>query len=302
MENPSSITDGLTIRGIPLHVSHPGEVFWVDENAGFPGRGTFKNPDVSYELAMSRCVADRGDVIIGKPGHIENISAAADLTCDIAGVALIGTGRGSKQTKIVWDTISDADIDITAANVSFSNLWLYNNYADVDGAFDVSAAGDYFTIQDCVWTDGSSSLDLEEGVNLAVNADHFAFINNIVKLYTGGDTESLIFTAGESVDMTVTGNSIIMPATAAIFDINATALTGTPLFRNNFMLNLDTSTGLSVSIHSSTVAMFVDEMYGSDKDNTVPAATLTNSFMYYCNGVDQADYYSVAWPATATAW
>ncbi|MBW2003088.1 MAG: hypothetical protein JRI72_00525 [Deltaproteobacteria bacterium] len=283
-------------------MANPGNVFWVDENASSPGRGTFKNPDTSIDSCMSRCVANRGDIIMVKPGHIENISAAGDLTCDVAGVTILGTGCGSKQAKIVWDTADTADVDVTAANVTFSNLWLYNNYANVDGAFDVSADGDYFTIQNCRWTDASAAKELEEGVNLAAGASYFAFINNEVKLYTGSGTESLVFTAGECVDMTVVGNSIVMAATAAIFDCDATALTGTPLFKDNLMINLDTTTGLCVAIDGSTVGVFVGERYGSNKNNTVPASALTVSYCIDCHGVDQDNTSSIAWPGTATAW
>lgn len=300
---PGGFNHGLTIREIPLHMAHPGETFWVDENASSPGRGTFRNPDISIESCMSRCVADRGDIITVKAGHVENISETGGITCDVAGVAIVGTGRGSKQAKIEWDTTENADIDVTAANVTFSNLWLYNNYADVDGAFDVAAGGDYFTIQDCIWTDGSNSLDLEEGINLAVGANYFAFIGNTVKFYTGSDTESLVLTQGESIDITVTGNSIIMAASAAIFALNATALTGTPLFRDNFMLNLDnTATVPCVALNSATVAMFANERQGSDKSAGIPASDISASFMIECHGTDQNDTSSLIWPTSQTVW
>ncbi len=301
---PGGFTSGIHVRGIPLHVAHPGEVFWVDENAATPanGRGTFRNPATSIDAAMSLCVANRGDIVMVKPGHIENISAAGDLACDVAGVAVVGTGVGDKQAKIVWDTADTADVEVTAASVTFSNMWLYNNYANVDGCFDCSAAADYLTIQGCRWTDASAAAEIEEGINLAAGANFFAFLNNDVRLYTGSGTESLVLTAGECIDLNVQNNTIVMAATAAIFDCDATALTGTPLFRNNTMINLDTTTGLTVAIANTTVGVFIGERHGSNKNNTVPISDTSVSYMIDCHGVDQDNTSSLIFPSTATAW
>jgi hypothetical protein len=247
-------------------------------------------------------VAGRGDVIMVKPGHVENISDAGDLVCDVIGVSIIGTGTGDDQAKIEWDTADDADIDVTVANVTIANMWLFNNYANVDGCIDVAAGGTYFTVSGCRWTDGSATLEIEEGINLAVDADFFKFLNNDVRLYTGSGTESLVFADGECIDMTVENNTIIMAATAAIFDCDKTAITGTPLFRNNAMVQLDGTTGLCVAVHANTVAVFVNERYAGDKANTVPCATTTLSFGIHCHGSELNDVGSLLWPSTATAW
>ncbi len=300
---PGGFGGGLTIRGVPIQSTHAGAMFWVDENANNKSnnRGTFDSPCSSIDNAMALCVANRGDIIGVKPGHVENISAAAALTCDVAGVAIVGFGVGSKQAKIVWDTAATADIDVTAADVTFSNLWLHNNYANVDGCFDVAATGDYFTIQGCRWTDGSNALEMEEGVNLADDADHFAFINNVVRLYDGSGTESLVFTTGESIDMLVEGNSIIMEASTSIFDIDAEALTGTPLFRGNAMVNLAAAADYCVEINASTAAIFIDERYGCAGE-AEPVNDPAASYLINCHGVDGLDQSSLIFPKTATAW
>ena len=297
-----SYADGIVLRGMPLLTLYPGNVYWVDSNGGGSSKGTFKSPVSTIAEAMGLCTASNGDIIMCKPGHVETISAAADLTCDKADVAIIGTGAGSNQSKIVFDTADTADIDITASGVTFYNMWIYLNFANVDGCFDVAATGTYFTMQKCRWTGGTAALDFEEGINLAAAANYFSFIDNDVRVLTAGDGESLVYTVGESIDMTVTGNFIAIPATTAIFNIVATALTGTPIFRNNTMINLDTTTGICVSIHADTVAVFCDEKYGAVKDNVIPASTLTKSFCIECHGVDLAARGSLLWPATPTNW
>ena len=293
--------DGIVLRGMPLLTLYPGNVYWVDENGGGGSKGTFSHPVASIDTAVGLCTAGNGDIIMVKPGHIENISAAGDLTCDVAHVAIVGLGAGDDQAKIVFDTADTADIDVTAANVSFVNMWFEANYANVDGAIDVAATGDYLTIQGCRFTATSTALDFEEGINLAVGANYFSFINNDVHLIEGTDGESLVATAGESLSMRVIGNNIVMEASTSIFDIDASAITGAPLFRDNYMCNLTAAADYCVEIDAATVAHFVNERYacaGAAEPVNDPAA----SFLVHCHGVDGVDQSSLIFPATATAW
>src|SRR3990167_8350785 len=98
---PTGFSTGITVRGLPLSVSHPGEIFWVNNSSVLAkggvsgsntGGGTYHRPFSTIDYAIGRCVASRGDVIMVMPGHAENVTAAAGITMDVAGVALIGLG------------------------------------------------------------------------------------------------------------------------------------------------------------------------------------------------------------------
>src|SRR3990167_7067382 len=100
---PRGFAVGVTIRGVPLIQTNPGQVYWVyNGTALLPGqiggsdgnKGTFDQPFSTLDYAVSRCVADRGDIIFVKPGHAETIATATALAIDVAGVAVIGLGRG----------------------------------------------------------------------------------------------------------------------------------------------------------------------------------------------------------------
>lgn len=299
---PGGFLHGLTIAGMPIQTTNPGKVFWVDENASRTGRGTFNSPDTSIDTCMSRCVAGRGDIIMVKPGHEENISAAAGLVCDIAGVAIVGTGRGDDQAKITFDTADTADIDVTAANVSFVNMWFYANYANVDGAIDVAAGGDYLTIQNCRVSAGSTALDFEEFINLAAGAHNFSFIGNDVELLEGTDGEALVLTAGDSDSMRVIGNNIVMESSTSIFDLDAAAITSNgPIFRDNFMVNLTAAADYCVEIQATTVAYFCNERY-SCAGAAIPVNDGSASHFVNCQGCDGVNQSSLIFPKTATAW
>lgn len=282
-----------------------GPRWFVDSNNGVDATGragkTADTPFASIDYAIGRCTADEASQIVCMEGHEDNISAAGDITCDVADVELIGLGNGSRCAKLIWDTATTADIDVSAANVTFNGFWMHNNFADVAEGFDVAATGDYFTIKNCRVTDGAANLEMVTLVALAAAANNFTFLNNIVQGYPISGQASLVKTAGECIDMVVANNSIIMCATESIFDLNATALTGNPLFRNNLMFNLIAVADYCVEIDASTPGIFVNERYGCN-GAAEPVNDPAASFLINCQGVDAPDTYSILFPKTATAW
>ena len=297
----NSYADGIIMRGMPLLTLYPGDVYWVDENGGGSDKGTFLSPVASIGEALALCTSGNGDTIMVKPGHVENISSAGALDMNKSDIAVVGTGSGSIQAKIVFDTAAAACMNVTAANVSFVNMWFMSSFADVTSAINVSAAGDYFTIQGCRISNGTAATEFAIFLSLAVNADYFSFINNDVNLILGGGLTSFVITAGESLGMRVIGNTIVGPATACFFDLDATELTGEPLFMDNAMLNITAAADFVVEINASTVGLWVNERYACASE-VVPIATTTNSFYVDCEASELADVGSLLFPATPTAY
>ena len=80
-------SQGLTIRGLPIALAHPGKVFFVGDatnvkaypnrKTGSDGnRGSFLDPYATIDYAVGQCLAGRGDIIYVLPGHVEDIAAA----------------------------------------------------------------------------------------------------------------------------------------------------------------------------------------------------------------------------------
>ena len=119
---PSGFSTGITVRGLPLNVSHPGEIFFVNNSTvlakggvgGSNGNpGTYIKPFSTCEGAINNGAvrASRGDVIFAMPGHAETISTATALNMDKAGVALIGLGTGGLRPTLTFDTATTAAIN-----------------------------------------------------------------------------------------------------------------------------------------------------------------------------------------------
>lgn len=149
---------GVSIRGVPILQTHPGKVFWVGNaaasllqghrGAADAGGGSFNSPYSTLAYAVSQCVANRGDIIVVKPGHAETISSATALTLSIAGVAIVGLGLGSNRPTFTLDTATTATINVTAANVSIQNCIFTANFADIVSVFTLTTAKN-FALERC---------------------------------------------------------------------------------------------------------------------------------------------------------
>lgn len=140
----------------------PGNVFFVQSthaNAGdTAGKGqTPDAPCATIDYAIGLCTASQGDLIIALPGHVETLTAAAQLVFDVAGVTLIGIGNGSLQPKVLLGTVTTTDVDIDAANVTIENIQFVANFADVAVILDVNA--DDFTCRRCRFLQAAVDLN-----------------------------------------------------------------------------------------------------------------------------------------------
>lgn len=131
-----------------------GNVFWVD--SGVAGgdatdRGTFEQPFSTMNYADSRCVANNGDVVHVKAGHVETVAAIAGLNLNTAGVTWISEGFGSARATINYTTAAGADMNIDAANIAMYNFLFTGGIDALTGPIDVNAAD--FHLLDCEYRD-----------------------------------------------------------------------------------------------------------------------------------------------------
>lgn len=146
---PSGFLNGVTIRGIPVTMLYPGNVFWVNNSGVLPAGGiggsdgnpgTFQKPFSTIDYAVGRCTANRGDIIAVMPGHVETVTAAAGLSLDVAGIAVIGLGTGAKRATVNFTTATTADMNVDANNITLYNLLFTGGIDALAGPIDVNAA------------------------------------------------------------------------------------------------------------------------------------------------------------------
>lgn len=266
---PNGFRYGVNLRGVPLTQTHPGQVFWLGNSSVIsPGArgasngndGTFNAPFSTLDYAISRCVANRGDVIFVKPGHAETISSASICALDVAGVAVIGLGIGSNRPTFTHTTAATANIPITAANMSIQNLLFVANFADVASFFTATttATPTDFTVENCEFRDTTSALNaltIITGNATANCLDGLTFVNNTISSLGTTAATTAIKTTVANKRITITdnfGNWAVLNDTACMFAAGSANQTDFMFARNRLNKPNTSSTGGSFISGSST--------------------------------------------------
>lgn len=291
---PGGFAAGVTIRGVPLVQTNPGKVFWVyngtallsGQRGGSDGnKGTFDSPFSTLDYAIGQCADNRGDIIFIKPGHAETISSATTVLADVAGVAIVGLGRGTNRPTFTFTTAATAKIPVSAANVLLSNCLFVANFADITTYFLLTTAPG-FTVDSCEFKDTASNLNALTVITttVAVVADDLTFSNN--KVLSKGTTAATtaIKVLGTHDKLTITDNYFTRAAisnTAVVLAHAALVVTNLDCGRNKiFSPTTDTSSGAMVVTTTAT----------------------TNSGMVYDNYVKSLDVAGMLVAPTATAY
>tara|TARA_R110002126_G_scaffold106803_2_gene241963 strand:- start:285 stop:1268 length:984 start_codon:yes stop_codon:yes gene_type:complete len=291
--------NNVTIRGVPITQSHPGQVYWVSNaTPTLPGQvggsdgnpGTFNAPFGTLEYAVSSCTANRGDIIFIKPGHAETISSATALAFDVAGVAIVGLGAGTKRPTFTLGTAATTTIAVSADNVSISNCRFIGNFLSITSAFTVAAAA-YFTIDNCSFTDTSAILGFLSAVKTTVstNSDFLQVSNCFIKSDATTKSVAPIVVLNTMTGLTLTDNLVVQTVaqnnvsqflshaalvmTAALitgnkvysvntdsatgaFLVTTSATTGSGIIQNNVVRGLDTAAALMITAAAVQYGLF----------------------------------------------
>lgn len=201
---PNGFADGVSIRNVPLFVTNPGNVFWVDSGAGSNGnKGTQDRPFATLDYAIGRCTANNGDIIFVKPGHVETVVAAGGLDLDVAGVTIVGLGNGSLRPTVNFTTAVGADMDVDAANITISNFLFTGGIDALTGPIDINAAD--FTMIDCECRDVTGQAT--DFIVADANAARLRILNHTHRGAAAAGAESAIQLVG-GADATITVNFI----------------------------------------------------------------------------------------------
>src|SRR3990167_6616020 len=94
----------LTLSGAPV-IPGGGDLplatryFYVDSVSGSNSfDGSWDSPYATFDFAVGKCTANKGDTIVLKQGHAETIIAAGGVTVDVAGINVVGLGVGDRKS------------------------------------------------------------------------------------------------------------------------------------------------------------------------------------------------------------
>lgn len=165
---PNGFRNGVSIKNVPILPKNPqGKVWWVSnsgvlmegEVAGSDGNsGDFYHPFGTIDYAIGQCVAGRGDTIYVKPGHVEDISAAAAVDFDVDGVTCIGLGRGSKMAEFNFSD-SGGYVEVAADAVRIENMRFHADVNNVSNGLFFASTASYGEVRGCKFTVENAGTD-----------------------------------------------------------------------------------------------------------------------------------------------
>jgi len=157
-----------------------GNRFWVDSNTGSDSTGYGRSPSapfatLAYAFSSDVCTANNGDIIYVMEGHAETANAAAEIVMDIAGVRVVGLGSGATRPTITF-TVTTADLDVTAADITIENILFYCNIDSLDAPIHV--VGTDCKLINCEFRDAASNKEANIWL-LASSAAHRLLIDGL---------------------------------------------------------------------------------------------------------------------------
>lgn len=287
--NYEGFANGITIANVPVTMTNPGNVFWVDSGTGSNNhKGTYQRPFATIDYAIGRCTASNGDIIFVKPGHAETISAAGGITMDVIGVAVIGLGKGSIRPTVTLDTATTSTFLMSAADCTVSNVLFKANFADIVTMINVTATDAHIDSCEFIaqatnmnWVDvidASGADDTADGLTITncsaygvdgLNDSFLEITGNISRLtvldcdvvYSTSNAQALIEHTGSKVmtNVNIQRNVYWMANTAGDILISNGASTNTGTVAHNLASHRDTAT--EILVDATGVGCF--ENYGT---------------------------------------
>ena len=215
---PRGFSSGVSIQELPILNTYSGKVFWVGNGVNLaPGevgasnsnKGTFLRPFSTLDYAVGQCSANRGDVILIKPGYTQSMTAADAVDVDVAGVTIIGLGQGSKRAKFTYDNAA-GEFVIGAENVRIENLWFVPSVTAITHAVNVENGANYYQIVGCRFADAEAAGTDEFNASIVVSATAtdglIAF--NYINMGEAGAVAAITLT--DACDRTIIANNIIL--------------------------------------------------------------------------------------------
>jgi hypothetical protein len=205
---PNGFLDGVTIQGVPLQMTNPGKVFWVNGSSVLaPGgvggsngnKGTYTQPFATIDYAIGKCADSRGDIILVMPGHTETISGASGIDLDVIGVAIIGLGAGTLRPTINY-TATASTFTIAAASCIIHNILHTGGIDAVVSPIIVSAS-------DCTISNNEIrdvTGQMTDGVVTTAAATRLKILNHIHDGASAAGTNAAIaIVGGDGIEITI---------------------------------------------------------------------------------------------------
>lgn len=255
----TAIRSGLTSADIAASVI--GTVFYVDSVNGTVSNDglTWATAVTTVDLAVAKCTADSGDLILMAPWHVETEAGVdtAVWTMGVDGVSLVGIKQGYQMPTFTF-TDDGALASVTGANCVVQNCKFVSGVIDLASALTLGAASDGTVIDGCEFRDGDSAvLEIVYGISITALASDITIQNcTFITFAAGSGTESAILGIGAHDRLRVLNNVFSGDWNDSVMDLSTTASTNI-LVADNVAYSLDAADGHVVKCNASSTGNIV---------------------------------------------
>ena len=278
-----------------------GNIFYVDSAnanaADDEGHGAEPDkPFATIDYAIGLCTANQGDVILVLPGHAETINTAGGITCDKAGLSILGLGNGEDRPTItIGSTLDTATVLISAIDTKLANMIFAPGNDGVDILIDINADG--AIVEDCeIRSDEANAYQFDTGIDInggANGADRCVIRRNVIRSIAAGAVQAIEIGAVEA-DLQITDNWILGDYSVA--GIHSASILTNCLIARNYIHNVNAA-DFCVELSAAATGLLVDNRFYADA-----AATTLDPGSMMCIGnemVNAIDKSSTPVPTTA---
>lgn len=268
---------GLRVAGVPT--MGVGGSLPLGQNYLFVNSATGSNgnegtsaewPLATLDFAFSKCVADRGYVIVVMPNHSETITGAAGIAHDVAGVSVIGIEHAGRRPRFLMDGGTAVTYAITAADAYVSGLRFISGHSNVVACITTTAART--RIDNCRFSNNTTNEDFLtciKATSTTDNASDGLEVTNCRWVTSDADDLEFIEINATLNEVVVMNNTMITAGTASPLVLVAAGklLTNSEIGWNK-VVNLMTANELFISNNGTTNTGIIHNNYVGHADVT----------------------------------
>lgn len=215
--------------------------------AGYPDGTRIVWPTIA--LALTACVADRGDSILIANNHDETITTAGGITVATNGVSIVGLGNGADRPTINFTTAVAASFNITGNEVLIKNMQ-FTNGIDAQTAM-INVTGTDAQFQNCEFDTNTGTTGAILGILTGATSDRLAVLNCrfLGPATNTGTTTTAQIQYESAVDIQITNCYFTGKMTQAILNVTGTVLRG--LINLNYFVIATGTKAVSVAAAST---------------------------------------------------
>lgn len=167
--------DFAHVHGVPLFPSPGGNVFFVHASGSSTVSGRdIDRPLSTIDAAINQCTAASAtrigtDFIYVLPGHTETIAAANGFDLDVAGVEILGLGRGALRPTLTLGSSTAAATAVGANGTALANILYIAAIDSLATCLDIDATTGFLGV--ALEFRDASSIGIVDTIDLADEVD-----------------------------------------------------------------------------------------------------------------------------------